>query len=213
MLISSWLGVNRSPFARGQIQLCTWNRHLRCRKPLPGLGEPYFFERSSRSAALSNFSSASNFFSLAVFVLKRLWAFTLGYLHAAVFGFPVIDGCLRYSVFAAQVSLTAPALPETVWFKLCGQCWRVQHGIVSFFCLGWRYVADGLQKAAVVEPIYPFQCCELHGPEVAPWSSPVDDLGLVKTDDRFGESVEAPISVNARKAGKRTECRDIGISL
>lgn len=54
---------------------------------------------------------------------------------------------------------------------------------------GWRYVADGLQKASAVEPVDPFQSGELHGFEVSPRSSPMDDLGLVKTVDRFSESV------------------------
>lgn len=83
---------------------------------------------------------------------------------------------------------------------------------MSFFGFGWRYIADGLQKATVVEPVDPFQSGELHGFEVPPRSSPMDDLGLVKTIDRFGESVDAPISVKAQKAGKRMACRDIGIS-
>lgn len=49
---------------------------------------------------------------------------------------------------------------------------------MSFFRLGGRHVSDWLEKAAVVEPIDPFERGELHGLEVAPWSSPVDDLGL-----------------------------------
>ena len=61
--------------------------------------------------------------------------------------------------------------------------------MVSFFCLGWRYVADGLKKASVVEPIDPFQSGELHGFGVSPRSSSMDDLGLLKAVDRFGESV------------------------
>lgn len=59
-------------------------------------------------------------------------------------------------------------------FKLCGHGWRFQHGVVSFFGLGWRDIPNGLQKAAVVEPVDPFQRGELHGFEVAPWSSPMD---------------------------------------
>ena len=85
-------------------------------------------------------------------------------------------------------------MPETVWFKLCGHGWRVQHGIVSFFCLGWRYVADRLQKASVVKPVLPFARGELHGFEVAPWSSAMDDLGLVKTVDRFSESIVVTVA-------------------
>ena len=59
---------------------------------------------------------------------------------------------------------------------------------------GWRYVAYSLQKTAVVEPINPFECGELHSFEVAPWSSSMDDLGLVKPVDRLGESVVVGIA-------------------
>lgn len=86
-------------------------------------------------------------------------------------------------------SWTAPALPETVWFKLCGHGWRVQHGVISLFGFGRRNFSDLLQKPSVVEPVDPFERGELHGFEVAPWSSPMDGLGLVKTVDCFGESV------------------------
>jgi len=44
-------------------------------------------------------------------------------------------------------------LPEVISFKLCGHGRCVQHGVISFFGLGWWYVADGLQKATVVEPV------------------------------------------------------------
>jgi len=41
----------------------------------------------------------------------------------------------------------------------------------------------------VVEPVDPFQSGKLHGFEVSPRCAPMDDLGLVKTVDRFSESV------------------------
>jgi len=47
-----------------------------------------------------------------------------------------------------------------------------------FFGFGWRYVADGFQKAAVTESVDPFQSGELYGFEVSPRSSPMDDLNL-----------------------------------
>lgn len=40
-----------------------------------------------------------------------------------------------------------------------------------------------------ITEVDPFEGGELHGFKVAPRSSPVDDLGLVKPVDRFGESV------------------------
>jgi len=62
-----------------------------------------------------------------------------------------------------------------------------QHGVVALLGFGWRYVADGLQEPSVVEPVDPFEGGELDGLEVPPWSAPVDQLGLVKTVDGFGE--------------------------
>jgi len=41
----------------------------------------------------------------------------------------------------------------------------------------------------VVEPVDPFQRGELDSFERPPWSSPVDDFGLVKAIDRLGQSV------------------------
>lgn len=64
----------------------------------------------------------------------------------------------------------------------------------SVFDLGGRYVSDGLQKAAVVEPVDPFQRGELHGFEVAPRPTSMDDLSLVKAVHRFGESGGADIA-------------------
>lgn len=66
--------------------------------------------------------------------------------------------------------------------------------MVSFFSLGGRNVFDRLQKAAVVESVEPFERGEVHGFEVAPWSSPMDDLGFVKTVDRFGESIVVTVA-------------------
>lgn len=47
---------------------------------------------------------------------------------------------------------------------------------------------------AVVELVAPFERGELHGFEIASWSSPMDDLGLVKTVNRFGESIVVTIA-------------------
>ena len=66
--------------------------------------------------------------------------------------------------------------------------------MVSFFGVGGQNVSDGHQKAAVVEPIGPFERGELQGFEVAPRSPSMDDLGLVKTVDRFGQSVVVTVA-------------------
>src|SRR3954469_18208512 len=84
------------------------------------------------------------------------------------------------------------------------------HDSVSSFCrrsprvvllgLGRRDVADGLQQPAIVEPVDPFQRCELDGFERPPRPAPMDDLGFVKSVDGFGQSVDAPIKVKWRFA-------------
>ena len=91
-------------------------------------------------------------------------------------------------------------LPEAISFKLCGPGWCVQAGVILLLGFGWRYVAYGLQKTAVVEPINPFECGELHSFEVAPWSSPMDDLCLVKAVDRFSDSIVIAVA-NASDGG------------
>jgi hypothetical protein len=64
----------------------------------------------------------------------------------------------------------------------------VQRGIVVLLGLGRRDVADGLQQPAIVEPIDPFQRCELDGVERPPRPTPMDDLGFVETVDGLGQS-------------------------
>jgi hypothetical protein len=103
-------------------------------------------------------------------------------------------------------------LPEAISFKLCGHGRCIQHGVISFFGFGWRYVADGLQKATVVEPVDPFQSGEFHRFEVPPWSAPMDDLGLVETVDRFGEGIiitvaDTPTDGSMPASASRSEYR------
>jgi len=59
---------------------------------------------------------------------------------------------------------------------------------------GWRNVADGPKKPSMVEPVHPFECCELNGFEVAPLSSAMDDLGLVEAVDRFGQRIVVAVT-------------------
>ena len=65
------------------------------------------------------------------------------------------------------------------------------------FSLGWRDVTDRLQKASVVEPVDPFERRELDGLQRFPWSAPMDDLGLVKAVDSFGERVVIAVADTA----------------
>ena len=46
----------------------------------------------------------------------------------------------------------------------------------------------------MVEPVDPFQGGKFHGFEVAPWPASVDDLGLVKPVDGFGERIVVTVA-------------------
>lgn len=74
-------------------------------------------------------------------------------------------------------------------FKLCGQRWCVQRGVISFFGFGLRNVSYGLQKGVVIERADPFQRREFYGVEASPRSPPMDGLGLAETVYRGGESI------------------------
>ena len=56
-------------------------------------------------------------------------------------------------------------------------------------CFGGRDVSNRLEQAAVVEPVDPFEGCELDRFETAPRPAPRDDLGLEEADHRFGQRV------------------------
>lgn len=56
------------------------------------------------------------------------------------------------------------------------------------------YVADRLEKPAVVEPVDPFERCKLHSFDVSPRSASANDLDLVEPNDRFREGVVIGIS-------------------
>jgi hypothetical protein len=55
-----------------------------------------------------------------------------------------------------------------------------QHGVVAFLGFSRRDVADRLQQPAIVEPVHPFERCELDGFHGPPRSPPMDNLGLVE---------------------------------
>ena len=74
-------------------------------------------------------------------------------------------------------------MPEAVWFESRDLSWLFQRGIVSGFGLGRRDIADRFQDPPMVEPVHPFQGRKLHGVEVLPWPTPMDDLGLVEAVD------------------------------
>ena len=89
---------------------------------------------------------------------------------------------------------TAPGLPEAEFVE--SRC----HGegldllIVARFGFGGRDVADGLEQAAVVEPIHPVEGGELNLLQRAPGSPAPDDLGLVEAVDRLGQGVVVAVA-------------------
>src|SRR5713226_4605874 len=57
-----------------------------------------------------------------------------------------------------------------------------------------RYIADWLQQPTVIEPVDPFERRVFHCLEVPPRAAPVNELGLVKPDDRLGKGVVVRIA-------------------
>ena len=85
-------------------------------------------------------------------------------------------------------------MPEAISFELRGDVRLVHHGVISQLSFGRRDVADGLQQPAIVEPINPFQRCELDGVERPPRPAPMDDLGFVETVDGLGQSIVVAVA-------------------
>ena len=76
-------------------------------------------------------------------------------------------------------------MPEAIRFKLRCHGDVVQRGVISMLGFGGRDVADGLQQSPVVEPVHPFQRCELDGFKGSPWSTPVDHLGFGLASEKW----------------------------
>ena len=78
--------------------------------------------------------------------------------------------------------------------KSSGDFTLFQHGEISLFSFGGRDVADGFQEPSMVEPVDPFQGCELDGLQRSPWSASMDHLGLVKTIDGLGQGIVVAVA-------------------
>jgi hypothetical protein len=57
-------------------------------------------------------------------------------------------------------------------------------------------IAAGFEQAAVVEPVDVLECGDLDLLDGAPRATWLDQLGLEQADQRLGQRVDAPISVN-----------------
>ena len=80
-----------------------------------------------------------------------------------------------------------------VWV-LRGQRRVLQSLVEGGFGLGRRDEADGLEQAAVVEPVDPREGGELDGFEGAPRPLPADHLGLEEADHGLGEGVVVAVA-------------------
>ncbi len=59
---------------------------------------------------------------------------------------------------------------------------------------------DGLEQAAVAEPVHPFEGCIFHGLEAAPRSATVDDFRLEETFDCHGQWVVMAVADAASRS-------------
>src|SRR4051794_2793443 len=71
----------------------------------------------------------------------------------------------------------------------CRQGLSVHGVMIALFGLGRWDISDGLEQAPIVEPVDPFEGGVFNGFKGFPWSSPVDEFGLVETVDGFGQGV------------------------
>jgi len=69
-------------------------------------------------------------------------------------------------------------LPEADLVKSSGDFALFQHGEISLFSFGGRDVADGFQETSMVEPVDPFQGCELDGLKRSPRPTSMDTSAL-----------------------------------
>lgn len=88
----------------------------------------------------------------------------------------------------------------------------IQRGAVLFLRFSRRDVSDRLQQTPVVEPVDPFERCELDSFEDSPRSTPMNDLGLVATVDRFGESIVAAIAKTSDRGFDHCICQPLRIA-
>ena len=84
-------------------------------------------------------------------------------------------------------------------------------GIVGGLGLGGRDVPDRLEKAAIVEPVDPFEGGELDRFEAAPGAAPMDHLGFVEAVDGFGEGIVVAVTDAADRRLDARRGKPLGI--
>jgi len=80
----------------------------------------------------------------------------------------------------------------------------VQAGVVALLGFSRWDIADRSHQAAVIEPVDPLESSELDSLEGSPRPTPMDDLGLVKPVDGFGEGIVVTVA-NAADSRARSQ--------
>jgi hypothetical protein len=80
---------------------------------------------------------------------------------------------------------------------LRGHVFSFQSCVEVGFCLGWRDTPDGLEQAAVDEPVDPFQRGIFDGLEAAPWAATMNDFCLLEAVDRLGQGIVIAVTNTA----------------
>lgn len=70
-------------------------------------------------------------------------------------------------------------------FELRHHSWAFQLGVVTLFGLRRRDVTDRSHQPAIVKPVDPFEGSEFDRLEGTPWSTSVNELGLIEAIDRL----------------------------
>lgn len=103
-----------------------------------------------------------------------------------------------------------PGFPEAGWYESCCHIEGVCGSIKLRFGFGGRDVADGLEQAAVIEPVDPFERRMFDRLERTPRPTPVDQLGLVEAVDRLGQGVVITVADAAVRRLDPGLCQALG---
>ena len=84
--------------------------------------------------------------------------------------------------------------------------------MIALFGLGRWDISDGLEQAPIVEPVDPFEGGVFNGFKGFPWSSPMDEFGLVETVDGFGQGVVVAVPDTADRRFDAGQAEPLGIA-
>jgi DNA-binding CsgD family transcriptional regulator len=84
--------------------------------------------------------------------------------------------------------------------------------IVRLLELRGRNIAEGFEKATVVEPVHPFQSAVFDGIDVPPRTLRSDELSLVQADDRLGQRIVVGVSSRSNRSFDTALSQSLSIS-